>query len=253
MYIEDKDIHKGHRSRMRAKLESYGPRIFDTYELLEMLLYYVIPYKDTNPIAKRLLSRFGSLDGVLSAPVSELATVDGIGERCAEFISLAGRAIIEDAALEYRRLVPVFNDYHSTGRYLASYFVENDTNVCMLMLDNNMRLIDVVDIPAENFGSAAVKPKHFVDAVLLSGATIVIIAHRRHSLLYFSESALATDKLIRIELMNIGVTVAEHYVISGKDYSGLRSHFSLSAPENTPELEKFYESVPPELRGYHEI
>ena len=61
MYIEDKDIHKGHRARMRSKLESYGPRIFDTYELLEMLLYYVIPYRDTNPIAKRLLAAFGSL------------------------------------------------------------------------------------------------------------------------------------------------------------------------------------------------
>ena len=252
MHIEDKDIHKGHRARMRAKLDNYGPRIFDTYELLEMLLYYVIPYKDTNPIAKRLLARFGSLDGVLTASVSELAEVDGMGERCAAFISLCGRALIEDAALEYRRAVPVFNDYHSTGRYLSSYFAENGTNVCMMMLDNNMRLIDICNIPVEDFGSAAVKPKYFVDDVLLSGAAIVIIAHRRHSLLYFSESAIATDKLIRAELSNIGVTVAEHYVISGKDYCGLRSHFSLGAPENSPELEKFYDSVPEELRGYHE-
>ena len=252
MYIEDKDIHKGHRARMRAKLANYGPRIFDTYELLEMLLYYVIPYRDTNPIAKRLLHEFGSLDGVLSAPVSELARVDGIGERCAEFISLAGRVIVEDAALQYRRPVPVFNDYHTTGRFLASYFADSPTSVCMLMLDSNMRLIDTVDIHADDFGSAAVKPKHFVDAVLLSSASVVIIAHKRHSLLYFSESALATDSLIRSELMNIGVTVAEHYVVCGKDYSGLRSHFALRAPENTPELVRFYESVPEELRGYHE-
>ena len=252
MYIEDKDIHKGHRARMRAKLANYGARIFDTYELLEMLLYYVIPYRDTNPIAKRLLAEFGSLDGVLSAPVSELAKVDGIGEKCAEFISLAGRCLVEDAALEYRRDVPVFNDYHSTGRFLASYFASSSTNVCVMMLDNNMRLIRIEDISAESFGSAAIKPKHFVDAVLLSGASIVIIAHKTHSLLYFSESALATDKMVRSELNNIGVTVAEHYVISGKDYSGLRANFSLGAPSVGPELEKFYESVPEELRGYNE-
>ena len=252
MYIEDKDIHKGHRARMRSKLESYGPRIFDTYELLEMLLYYVIPYRDTNPIAKRLLSQFGSLDAVLSAPAEELAKVDGIGERCAQFLSLAGRAMVEDSAMERRRTVPVFNDYHSTGRFLATYFADSTHSVCMLMLDNNMRMIDVVDIPVESFGSAAVKPKYFVDAVLLSGASVVIIAHKRHSLLYFSDASLATDKLIRAELMNIGVTVAEHYVVSGKDYSGLRSHFSLNAPVNTPELERFYESVPAELRGYHD-
>ena len=252
MYIEDKDIHKGHRSRMRAKLESYGPRIFDTYEILEMLLYYVIPYRDTNPIAKRLLAEFGTLDDVLSAPVSELARVDGIGEKCAELISLVGRTMLEDAALEFRRDVPVFNDYHDTGRFISSYLATSDTNVCMLMLDNNMRLIKIVDISAESFGSAAIKPKHFVDAVLLSGASVVIIAHKTYSLLYFSESALATDKMVRSELMNVGVTVAEHYVVSGRDYSGLRANFSLGAPERAPELERFYESVPEELRGYNE-
>lgn len=252
MYIEDKDIHKGHRARMRSKLEHYGIRIFDTYELLEMLLYYVIPYKDTNPIAKRLLSAFGSLDGVLNAPVSELAKVDGIGERCAEFISLAGRAMLEDLALEYRRKTPVFNDYHRTGRFLASYFAENGGSVCMMMLDNAMRLIDVCDIPAEDFGSAAVKPRYFIDAIISSGASIAILAHKRHSLLYFSDSALATDKLIRAELSAIGVTVAEHYVVSGNDYSGFRPNFSLSAPEITPELQEFYNSVPEELRGCYE-
>lgn len=252
MYIEDKDIHKGHRSRMKLKLEKYGPRIFDTYELLEMLLYYVIPYKDTNPIAKRLLAAFGSLDGVLSAPVEELARVDGIGERCAEFISLTGRVMIEDLALEHRRAVRVFDDYHDTGSFLASYFENNDCSVCMMMLDSAMRLIGISDIPVKDFGSAAVKPKYFVDEVLSSGATVVVIAHRRHSLVYFSDAAIATDKLIRAELSHLGVIVAEHYVICGKDYSGLRPNFSLGAPESTPELERFYESVPEQIGGYHE-
>ena len=251
MYIEDKDIHKGHRARMKNKLELYGSRIFDTYELLEMLLYYVIPYKDTNPIAKRLIAAFGSIDGVLRAPVSELAKIDGIGDKCAEFISLAGRVIAEDGALEYRREIRVFNNYYDTGRFLVSYFEKNDANICMMMLDNSMRLIGVEKIPAVDFGSAAVKPRYFVDAVISSGAAVVVLAHKRHSLLYFSDAAIATDKLIRAELSGIGVTVAEHYIVSGKDYVGFRSDFALCAPKTTPELDKFYESVPEELRGYH--
>ena len=150
MYIEDKDIHKGHRARMRAKLEAYGPRIFDTYELLEMLLYYAIPYRDTNPIAKRLLAAFGSLDGVLSASKEELAKVDGIGEKCAELITLVGRVIVEDMSLSARRPVRVFDDYHDTGRFLVSHFEESGASVCMMMLDSGMRLIGIEDIPADD-------------------------------------------------------------------------------------------------------
>ena len=63
-YIDDSRVHDGHRGRMRSKLLAHGQRIFDTYELLEMLLYWVIPCRDTNPVAKNLLYAFGSLDGV---------------------------------------------------------------------------------------------------------------------------------------------------------------------------------------------
>ncbi len=252
MYLEDKDVHKGHRSRMRSKLESYGPRIFDTYELLEMLLYYAIPYKDTNPIAKRLLAAFGSLDGVLSAPVEELAKVDGIGERCASLISYVGRVMIEDAAMVHHRSVRVFDNYHMTGRYLVEYLSDNDRSICMLMLDNGMRLIGIKDIPADNFGSAAVKPRYFIDAALETGASVVIIAHKRHSLLCLSDATLATDKMIRSELAGIGVLVAEHYVISGNDFSGVRPYYSLGLSLDTPELERFIESMPGFSGGAHE-
>ena len=87
----DSTIHHGHRSRMTEKLANHGPHIFNTYELLEMLLYGTIPYKDTNPIAKRLLDRFGSLDGVLSATEDELCTVDGVGGAAAALIRTVGR------------------------------------------------------------------------------------------------------------------------------------------------------------------
>ena len=57
-------VHQGHRARQRKKLLENGPRAFADHELLEMLLYYAIPRRDTNELAHRLLERFGSLQGV---------------------------------------------------------------------------------------------------------------------------------------------------------------------------------------------
>ena len=57
---EESSLHTGHRQRMREKLLSYGSDVMQSHELLEMLLYYVIPYKNTNPIAKRLILEFGN-------------------------------------------------------------------------------------------------------------------------------------------------------------------------------------------------
>ena len=78
--------HIGHRQRMRRKLFDYSRRVFDTYELLEMLLYYSVKLRDTNPVSKALLQRFSSLNGVLHAEYSELISVDGVGEKSARLI-----------------------------------------------------------------------------------------------------------------------------------------------------------------------
>ena len=80
-FIAENKIHAGHRSRMKHKLISHGQHIFDTYELLEMLLYYVIPYKDTNPISKNLLYAFGGplLSPMLGGLAMSLSSVFVVG------------------------------------------------------------------------------------------------------------------------------------------------------------------------------
>ncbi len=241
--IADKDIHKGHRSRMKSKLKQYGPKIFDTYELLEMLLYYCVPYKDTNPIAKRLLMKFGSLDGVLSASAEELVTVDGIGAKGAEFIRSAG-ALLYAVEIEGLDVGKTFDDYKKVGEYLIKHFTDNSYKVCMLSFDNAMRLIGVNDISGVRFGSAAVKPKSFIDAALMRGASIAIIAHvNEHGPLFPTESDMATDWVLREALSDVGVIVAEHYVICGTRYVGMRKDLSLCASVS-PQLERFYGSIP---------
>ena len=86
-------VHEGHRQRKKEQFREHGLDAFADHEALELLLYYAIPRQDTNPIAHRLLERFGSLEGVFSAPAYELQKVEGVGENAATLIRLLFSAL----------------------------------------------------------------------------------------------------------------------------------------------------------------
>lgn len=227
---------------MRDKLLTHGARIFDTYELLEMLLYHVIPYKDTNPIAKSLLRRFGGIDGVLSASAEELTEVNGIGDRVAEFIAAVN--LVGLSMQSGKENARVFNDYGDTGRYLCDYFKNNtDVNVAMISLDNSMRFLDLSPIRGAGFGSGSLGSKAFIDAAIRCRATYVMLAStHRHGPLFPLESDRETEKMVFRELARVGVKVVEHYIVTGNKFVGTKSDLLLRFSNASDELARFIDS-----------
>ena len=84
----DLSVHAGHRQRLRERFLRGGPDDLAAHELLELLLGYAMPRVDVNPLAHRLIERFGSLSGVTEASVEELMSVSGVGEYTACLIRL---------------------------------------------------------------------------------------------------------------------------------------------------------------------
>ena len=223
----DELVHKGHRQRMRRKFRDFGAIVFDTYELLEMLLYYTVPVRDTNPLSKKLLLAFGSLDGVLSAKKEELMTVDGIGEKTAEFVSMAGKALgYFTSDTENDKEASHFENYDFIGRYVSNYLSSNEqSEQILLSFDNDMQLLGVDKIYECDYSSAAVKSDKFMNAALKRGATVAIIAHNHpFGPLCPTEGDRATNNMIQTSLSNIGVLLAEHYVVCGTRYVGFMNH-----------------------------
>ena len=226
---EDEElIHKGHRQRMRAKFFSHGPSIFDTYELLEMLLYYSIPYKDTNPLSKKLLMRFGGLDGVLCASREELLEVSGVGERTADLIASLNEvtAVIGAELSDGNSLT--FDDHLAVGEYLASYFEEHrEALFAVVLLDNDMRLIEVKSYEDRDYNSATVNARFFIELALKSNASVVITAQNKY---YGVPVALPQDrettKMVSAALSELKINHLEHYIVSGKSFSGTVSTIS---------------------------
>ena len=75
----EKNLHKGHRTRLKERFLRENIDHFEEHTALELLLFYAIPYKDTNELAHRLIARFGSIGEVMRASVEQLTEVEGMG------------------------------------------------------------------------------------------------------------------------------------------------------------------------------
>lgn len=211
-------IHLGHRERMKRKLVAYGAEIFDTYELLEMLLYSVIPVRDTNPTAKMLLSELGGLSGVFDASGEELTAVRGVGSATANYLATVGALPM---------LMPLINstsgilaNYSDIGEFIVGYCEQKqDYTISVLLLDNSMRPIRTVDVYDCDYGKGNVQPKPFLDLALSLGASCAVIFHNHpYGPLFPSHSDLVTHKIMTEGFNRIGITLLDHFLVSGSGY-----------------------------------
>ncbi len=97
--------YHGHRDRLRERFYSAGPDALSDYELLEMALFPALPRRDTKPLAKALLKKFGSFAEVLHAPVARLREVEGIGDASVNQIKLLAASASRVAKGEIKRSI----------------------------------------------------------------------------------------------------------------------------------------------------
>ena len=225
---------------MREKLINHGEDIFDTYELLEMLLYTVIPVTDTNPLAKRLLLRFGSLDGVLSASREALMEVDGVGERCADFLVTVGEISNMALLMPLKEREVEFSIYESLLDYSVRFFKESqDSNIAVLLLDGRMKLLRHVVIEGDALSNGVVRLERFIDLAMSYYAQhLVVLLHHRFGAFYPTEGEFATLKLLRARLIEVGVNLLDTLIVSGdrsisvdRLIGGVSTFFSASSQE----------------------
>ncbi|MBR5346339.1 MAG: RadC family protein, partial [Deltaproteobacteria bacterium] len=153
--------HGGHRERVRKRFREEGLEHFEDHQVLELLLFYVIPRGDTNVIAHELLKQFGSLSAVLNAPIGELVKVPGIGEQAALFLTLMPqffRRYQKDLGLRESR-EPVLNSVETVSTYARSLMLGRPEEVFyVLCLDVRCRLLKAVLISEGTSRETAVYP-----------------------------------------------------------------------------------------------
>ncbi len=220
MLKNDNTVFKGHRERMRGKLQRFGTRFFEIYELLEMLLYSAIPRKNTHPLAKLLLEKFSSLDALFSADTDELSKVSGVGRECAEFIAKIGDFINYDEPKGECEAKTHFSNRNDIGEFFYKYFYgkrENETLI--LLLDSDFTYLNLLKIYSLDLSSGAVLPKAFIDAALKERATVCAIAHNHpYAPPFPTDSDWETDKMLKAAFKEAGLLLFESYVVNDEGY-----------------------------------
>lgn len=75
--MENNDkLHTGHRQRLKEKFLTYGHEVLSDHEFLELLLFFSVPYKNTNELAHKLLNEFGSFSQLIEAEYETLKNLD---------------------------------------------------------------------------------------------------------------------------------------------------------------------------------
>lgn len=213
----------GHRARLRKRLLEGGEEALGDHEIIEYLLMMAIPRRDTKPLARSLLARFGSLAGVFNADSAALVSHPGMGETSAAALRIIAMATRRFARSEMSEQ-PILNTWQLLISYLtvdmAHLKVER---VRALFLDNKFRLIRDEHLGDGSLDEAAIHPREVIRKALDLGAASMILVHNHPS---GSPEPSKADVVITKKIAEaghyLGIEVHDHVVIGREGHVSLR-------------------------------
>ncbi|MGE0830681.1 MAG: RadC family protein [Hyphomonadaceae bacterium] len=173
----EKPHYHDHRARLRERFAEAGPAALADYELLEMLLFRVIPRRDTKPLAKALIARFGDLAGVFGAEPGRIAEIEGAGLAVAQELKLV-QAVFERAAKGALTRRPVISSWSQLIGYCRlSMASAPREQFRVLFLDTKNQLIADEVLNEGTIDHAPVYPREVARRALELSAAAIILAH----------------------------------------------------------------------------
>lgn len=214
------NLHDGHRDRLRNEFLNLGEnQSMHDHKLLEMLLFYAIPRKDTNTIAHELLNTFGSFAAVFDADVEALAEIKGMTKNAAVLI----KAIIPiirkyvESKGEAPNSIKTFEDIGNF--FMAKYLGIKSETASMLCLNGKGEIISFEIISDGDLDSTGLSIRTVLERVIKTSATAVVLAHNHPSGIALpSAQDITITKMVADALHTISVSLVDHIIIVDNDY-----------------------------------
>ena len=212
-------MHEGHRQRKKDLFAQHGLSAFADHEVLELLLFYAIPRRDTNELAHRLLKEFGSLDRVLNAAPEELRKVKGMGENAALLLHLVP-AVMRRASETAAPSEQILNSVEKSGAFFLSRLREQRQEVLMqVCLDAKGKVLSCRQVASGGVDAVSFSARQIVDNALRAGASSVLLGHNHPSGIALpSEEDRAMTLQVQKILGSMGICLVDHLVVADGDF-----------------------------------
>ena len=220
--MEDKNIHEGHRSRLRQKYLANGFDSFEDHEILEMILFNCYRRRNTNDIAHKLLDTFGSISAVLEAPIDALIKA-GVSESVAVTLRMIPdicRVYYDDRNNSPEKII----SFAGLGEFFMRKFIGRfDESIYLLLTDSKQKEVFCGVIATGTNCASDVPFRKIVDLALRYNASNAVIAHNHPSGIAMpSREDLQVTRVLFNTLQSVGVRLVDHVIVADDDYVSLR-------------------------------
>ena len=219
-YEKASNPHEKHRLRMKDRYQKNGFKGFSPHEILEFILFYSIPYKDTNALAHDLVARYGSFANILEADLYDLKKTKGVGEHTALFLSMLPE-LFQYYRLDKRKENELLDTTEALGAYGTDLFIGHSRETFyVLCLNSKNYLLQAAMIDEGTSSEVNIYISHVVEVVLRYKAKKVVLMHNHPSgNPHPSKADMDLTNNLRAALEGIGISVIDHLIICGEKYT----------------------------------
>ena len=210
---ESTGLHRGHRERLKQQFYTSGADGLNDHQLLELLLFYCIPQRDTNVLAHRLLNKYGSLENVFGAGVDALSSEKGLGFHSAVMLSAIGAAAQKTSQRRHDG-APITSPKAAMAYCLDLIADKNREYAYVISLNKQMKPIYAERVGEGSVTSVSMHPRMVLASTIRHKASSVLLLHNHPSgdLMPSNDDLELTDTLVRA-LASIEIPVIDHIIV----------------------------------------
>lgn len=217
----------GHRQRLKERFLRGGGKDMADYEILELVLTYAIPRKDTKPLAKELIKEFGSLAGVLNAPEERLLMFSGLKQNSVVLFMIVRESAIR---MMWQKLMssdlPVIANWDAVIDYCraAAAYKEREEFHIFFINAKNMLIGEEIQQRGTT-DCVAIHPGEVVRSAMLRGAKSIVMMHNHPSDdVTPSKADILVTRKINEALLAVDIQLVDHLIMGKTNYYSFSDH-----------------------------